>query len=106
MENLQTNLNAFKQPVPVMVNNANNQAGQKKTFNFPNVGVVNPPSISSTPIADTIVLNKQENPKMAYKLTAENLQYKKGAKLQTICSIGIAICGLIALLSGKKKPKP
>lgn len=105
MSNSLQNLNAFKQPAPTIV--SSNSNGAKSEFKYPNVGVVNPPTISKTPLADTLYLNKKENPQTAYKLTQQGKKYQNGFKFSSFSSIVILICGTIAFLSGKKKtPTP
>ena len=58
MNNSSTNLNSIRQPAPSV------QAPQnvERKFNKPNVGIVNPPTISRTPLDDTIAIKKKENP--------------------------------------------
>jgi len=99
MNNSSTNLNSIRQPAPSV------QAPQnvERKFNKPNVGIVNPPTISRTPLDDTIAIKKKENPKMAYKLTPKS---KKGLKLQSLFSLAIAGCSIGALLELLKKAKP
>ena len=94
-----SNLNSVRQPAPSVENTTG--APKKRKFNAPNVGVVDVPNISKTPLADEVALKKQENPRMAYKLTTNA---NKGFKLQGIFSLAIAGCSIGALLSLLKKP--
>lgn len=87
------NFTSIRQPAP-SVQNASVAPGERK-FNIPHVGVVMPPSISKTPLADTVATKKQENPRMAYKLTTNA---NKGFKLQGFFSLAIAGCSIGALL--------
>ena len=106
MNNAQLNLNSLRQPTPSVVNGQVQQSKQEvaassptRTFNLPKVGVVDVPRISTTPIADTLAIEKQENPRMAYKLTPKD---NKGFKIQNLFSLVLVGCAIAALLSGKK----
>lgn len=92
------NLNSIRQPAPSIQSVANEQ--KERTFNAPNVGVVDVPSISKTPLSDTLFIKKQENPRMKYLLSPKS---KKGFKLQNIFSLAIAGCSIGALLKLLKK---
>lgn len=97
MNNSPLNLNSIRQPTPSVQNpNGTNE----RVFNRPNIGVVNPPSISSTPIDDTLEIKRQENPKMAYKITPKS---RKGFKIQNLFSLGIFGCSIGALFELLKK---
>ena len=98
MNNAPANLNSIRQPAP-SVQNATGAQKERK-FNTPNVGVVTPPSISKTPLADTVAIKKQENPRMAYRLTSNA---NKGFNLQGFFSLAIAGCSIGALLKLLKK---
>ena len=98
MNNAPANLNSIRQPAPSVQNTS--AAQQERKFNIPNVGIVEPPSISKTPLADTVAIKKQENPRMAYKLTSTA---NKGFKLQGFFSLAIAGCSIGALFSLLKK---
>lgn len=97
MNNSPLNLNSIRQPTPSV---QNSQGATERVFNRPNVGVISLPSISSTPVADTLEIKKSENPKMAYKLTTKS---KKGFKLQNLFSLAIVGCSIGALLELLKK---
>lgn len=101
MNDASLNLNSIRQPAP-SVQDVKASPVERK-FNFPNVGVVMPPSISKTPLSDTVVIKKQENPRMAYKLTTNA---NKGFKLQNLFSLAIAGCSIGALFELLKKAKP
>ncbi len=98
MNNTPLNINSIRQPAPSTQNNENTQT--ERIYNLPKVGVVNPPVISKTPMADTLTIKKQENPRMIYKLTSNAF---KGFKLQNVFSLAIAGCSIGALLSLLKK---
>lgn len=85
----------IKQPEPNIIQEGTNP--QKREINAPKVGVVDVPNISTTPMADTLTLKKQENPHIIYKLTNNNIF--KGLKFHNILSIGIGACGIGALVS-------
>ena len=99
MNNATLNLNSIRQPAPSVA--TSNDTTQRK-FNLPTVGVVNVPSISKTPLGDTLALKKQENPRTAYKLTPEK---KKGSNFQNVISLLIAGCSIVALFTMKGKGK-
>ena len=101
MNNANLNINSIRQPAP-NVAQATSEV-QQRQFNLPKVGVVSVPKISKTPLADTLALKKQENPRTAYKLTIEN--NKKGLNFQNAISLLIAGCSIIALFSFKGKGK-
>ena len=99
MNNATLNKNSIRQPAP-SVANPNNSTQRK--FNLPNVGIVSVPSISKTPLGDTLAIKKQENPRMAYKLTPKS---NKGLNFQNVISLLIAGCSIVALFSFKGKGK-
>ena len=98
MNNSPLNLNSIRQPAPSVSNTK-----KERVYNAPNVGALAVPSISTTPLADTMAIKKQENPRTAYKLTPKS---NKGFKLQNVFSIAIAGCSIGALLELLKKAKP
>lgn len=99
MNNATLNLNSIRQPAPSVA--TSNDTTQRK-FNLPTVGVVNVPSISKTPLGDTLALKKQENPRTAYKLTPKS---NKGLNFQNVTSLLIAGCSIVALFTMKGKGK-
>lgn len=96
---------AIKQPKPSVgekAPEANIQA-QTKTVKKPKreivrpqVGVVDAPQISTTPMSDTITIKKQENPHTVYKLSSKN---KKPFHFQSAMSSIVAGCGILAVIS-------
>lgn len=94
--------NSIKQPAP-NINVSDNQKKQvadtpiKREIKRPNVGIIEPCNISTTPLADTIELRKKENPYTKYKLSKNN-KYK--SKFSTFTSIGIMGLSLSILLKG------
>ena len=99
MNNSPLNLNSIRQPAPDVTSSVQTTTAERK-FNVPNVGVVSVPSISKTPILDTLEIKKQENPRTAYKLTSKS---NKGFNLQTNLSLAIVGCSIGALLKELKK---
>ena len=101
MKSEQTNLN-LRQPTPNVVNGASKPVNNtpQRAINYPKVGVVDVPTISKTPLNDTLTLKKQETPKMAYKLTTKK---QTGLTLQNFFSLSIIGCALFALISELKK---
>ena len=97
MNNSPMNLNSIRQPAPSV---GGDDAQLERKFKLPNVGVVGVPTISKTPLGDVLALKKQENPKMAYKITPKS---NKGFKLQTFFSLSIVGCSIGALLKLIKK---
>ncbi|MBE7707340.1 MAG: hypothetical protein E7Z88_01405 [Cyanobacteria bacterium SIG27] len=97
MNNSPLNLNSIRQPAPSV---GGSEVQQERKFNLPNVGVVSVPNISKTPLSDVLALKKQQNPKMAYKLTPKS---KKGFNLQAFFSLSIVGCSIGALLKLIKK---
>ena len=91
MNNSSLNLNSIRQPAPSV-----SSAQVERIYNAPKVGVLNVPTISKTPLADTITLKKQENPRTKYKLTPQSF---KGFKLQNILSVTILGCSIGALFN-------
>lgn len=96
-------INSIKQPAPSIVTAANksseiqkNEVLQpKRKINAPNVGVVDVPNITKTPISDMLTIKKQENPRMAYKVAEK----KNGLfKFYNIATIGISAASLYCIL--------
>ena len=100
MNNATLNTTSIRQPAPSVA--STNDTPKQRKFNLPNVGVVNVPSISKTPLGDTLAIKKQENPRTAYKLSPKS---KKGLNFQNVISLLIAGCSILALFSLKGKGK-
>ena len=100
MNNSPMNLDSIRQPKPSV--GVSDVTKKERVYNAPNVGIVNPPTITKTPLEDTLVIKKQENPKMRYLLTPKS---NKGFKFHNIFSLGIIGCSIGALLSLLKKKK-
>ena len=104
MNSADVNFNSLRQPAPSVAGDLRQaevaDKKQAKIFNIPNVGVVDVPTISKTPMADTLVIKKQENPRTIYKLTSKG---NKGFNLQNFFSLSMVGCAIAALLSGRKK---
>ena len=93
------NLNKIKSPEPNLISKQEKEEPKRK-IKRPSVGVVNVPKISTTPLADTLALNKQENPHTIYKLTNKKNPF---VNIHNISSIGIFACaGIITLPLIKK----
>jgi len=102
MEN-NLNLNSVKAPAPnLSKNKAPEENKTKRTIKRPNVGVVSPPNISTTPIFDTMVQKKNENPRKKYKLTQKKHSF---FNMQNIISTCIVALGAVSLLSAGKNIK-
>ncbi len=69
---------------------------KKREIIRPNVGVVDAPKISTTPMRDTITLKKRENPHTVYKKTPKS---KKNFHFQGVMSGVIGVCGVASLIS-------
>ena len=96
--------NSVKQPLPsTMEDNSNVQNASSTTtetkeqrkYNRPNVGVVEVPTISRTPMADTVQIKKQENPYTVYKYIPKP---KITGNFQKYASIGTFVLGIGALI--------
>ena len=98
MNNAPLNIDSIRQPKP----SVGNTPSKERVYNAPNVGIVSPPTISKTPLGDTLAIKKQENPRMMYKLTPKS---NKGFKFHNLFSLGIIGCSIGALLSLLKKKK-
>ena len=101
------NLDSIRQPTPNVVGENsssikpdNKTKNEPKKFNLPIVGVVDVPTISKTPLVDTLVKKEQENPHIIYKLTPKS---NRGFNLQNLFSLSIVGCSIGALLSLIKK---
>ena len=90
-------LNLF-QPKPAIDSNKEAEKNYK-LIKGPNVGVINPPTISKTPLGDTLCLKKQENPRMAYKVTQNKA---KPDFLNTASFLLITACSIAAIFNFKK----
>ncbi|MBQ4647016.1 MAG: hypothetical protein IJB79_06680 [Candidatus Gastranaerophilales bacterium] len=98
MNNAPANLNSIRQPAP-SVQSANGAPVERK-YNTPNVGILEVPVISRTPLLDTMTIKRQENPRTIYKFTTNA---NKGFKLQNFFSLAIVGCSIGALLKLLKK---
>ncbi len=104
--------NNIKVPEPNVVNSTSkNTASESKDiqkrkaplrqYNRPNVGVLNVPDISKTPLTDTFIKKRQDNPQMKYKFKS-NTNYQQGLKPNAIVSIGILLAGIMAIFHKAK----
>jgi len=62
--------------------------------------VVDVPTISKTPLADTLVLKEQQNPRTIFKFTPKS---NRGFDMQNTFSLAIVGCAIVALLNLLKK---
>lgn len=104
MENNLTNLGAVKPPAPNVAQNSAQSTpaaaeNPKREIKKPYVGVLAPPNISKTPVADALVRKKEENPKTKYKLTEKKYNF---LNFQNISSAAITVLGICAAFSFKK----
>ena len=97
MEN--STVNKIKSPEPNLVTNKK-ETKPKRKIKKPNVGVVNVPKISNTPLADTLVMKKIENPHTIYKQTTSKYSF---LNLHNVSTIGIFACGGIMTIPHIKK---
>ena len=88
----------IKQPAP----SVDNTSVQKRKINRPNVGVVDVPNISSTPLKDTLTIKKQENPKIIPVQKPKKSSY---FKFQTVLSAIVTLCGIGSIINLIKKIK-
>ena len=103
-------LNSIKQPAPNIVSNSTNSKPEttketiepKRIIIRPNVGVVDVPTISKTPISDLLEIKKQENPRTVYRLDDNK---EKPPNLYNIASIVISASALYGLLNLSKSIK-
>ena len=90
-----------RQPAPSIVSsNTNGDEKKFKVVQNKNIGVIQVPKTTNTPLLDWIEFKKKENPKTVYKLTAK----ANGIKgLQITASIGVIFCGIASLVKLFKK---
>ncbi len=77
------------------VQNAETEKKEERKYNRPYVGVVEVPRISTTPMADTVEIKKQENPYTVYKYIPKP---KITGNFQKFASIGTFVLGVGALV--------
>lgn len=105
MDNSLNSVNLNKAPSPNFVDTtATKTVTAKRKLNMPNVGVVDAPKMSSLPLHDSIVKNKNENPKTAYKISFPKEKIK-GLKKDFILSLTILACSIVSIFSLKKSLK-
>ncbi len=68
----------------------------KRQYERPSIGVLNVPTISKTPLADTYVRKQKEFPHTKYKVNFSK-QRTQGLKPHALASIGIVVLGLIQI---------
>ena len=82
-------------------NNQNvEQQPKQRQYNRPQVGVLNVPTISKTPVYDAYVAKQKEMPYTKYKIA--NTDRIKNLNINNLISGSIFILGLISLFSRKK----
>ncbi len=99
---METSINAIKQPKPSTIPKEEQKKAvkPKRQFNRPNVGVVDVPKISNTPISDTMSKNKAQNPYITYKLDKNtNKKTKRNIDFNNFVSIAITALGIGSLAS-------
>ena len=102
-------ISKIKQPEPKIANPQIVEVQDKKykvIRNNLNIGVVDTPQTSRTPIRDWVELKRQENPYTVYKIKSKNYSMEN---IHTFASAGIVMCGIASLLSlikMLKKSKP
>ena len=97
---MEANLSTAKQPAPSVSEPKSEKIKQTRKYNRPQVGVVGVPNISKTPIEDTLVLKKKENPQIKYKFIATRGVLDKFSAFLTVSTV---LTGLLAILGLKKK---
>ncbi|MBR2069086.1 MAG: hypothetical protein IJ877_04905 [Candidatus Gastranaerophilales bacterium] len=97
-------LSKVKQPAPAIsgaVTETTDSQGKKyKIIQGPNVGVVDVPKISKTPITDWIELKREEIPHTVYKLSEKKYSLRG---MHTTVGLGVIACGIYSLLKIFKK---
>ncbi|MBR1617354.1 hypothetical protein IJ670_04315 [bacterium] len=93
METIKTNV---VQPKPSILNSEETKPKQLKFIKRPEVGILTPPKISTTPVADELYLRQQENPHKVYNLTPK---ITKIIDIHTI-SLFAVVGSLIAIILG------
>ena len=97
---METNSVNLFQPKPAIEDKSSAEKNKNyELIKSPNVGVIEPPVISKTPLGDTLCIKKQDNPRMAYKITP------KTTKLDLINSLSfilISACSIAALFGFKR----
>ena len=102
--NMENAISNIKQPAPSTIgNNQENKENQEKKYRIlpsRNIGMVDAPSISKTPLGDMISIKKEENPKAKY----QNYSNKKDLSAVNIISLtGVFVCSILSLLKLRKK---
>ena len=92
MENTSSLVSKVKQPKPSIL--AKNEG--KRVFNFPRVGVLNTPYVSTLPVMDEYTRKRRENPKIVYREVFKKLKF---FNLDNILSSAIAVLGGISVIS-------
>ena len=101
MNNAPMNIDSIRQPNPNVVGAKDASSNQPaKTFNYPKVGVADVPTLSKTPLADTLVIKEQQNPKPKLQLPKKS---NRGFNVQNLLSFTIFGCSIGALLMLLKK---
>jgi len=83
----------IKQPKPNILGENKIVETPRRVYNAPSIGIVQVPSISTTPISDAITITKQEHPKIRYKLTTNKFKNFKSENFLSAITIS---CGLAA----------
>ena len=111
--NVSNVLDIIKQPAPNLQTPQQKETKQEisqvqaddkpkyKLIQGPNVGVIELPKITKTPITDTLEIKKQENPYTIYKTTSQNKI--KLSSIHTLTTLATVACGFGALFGLFKK---
>ena len=104
---MESAVSKIKQPEPsVLTQNSKVTGADAKNYKViqynNNIGVVNTPKISRTPIRDMLEIKRRENPYTVYKLKFKEYIPEK---ISSIASAGIILCGIASLLKFIKKSK-
>ena len=94
---METSVNLLKQPAPSVENNSKLQT---RKYNRPQVGVVEAPNLSKTPVKDMVDLKKKENPYTIYKIKEKKNKY---FNFYGLTSLGVAVLGVLSAVKLIKK---
>ncbi len=102
---METTLQTIKQPKPSTAKSEEvlTIKKPKREYKRPEVGVVDVPQISKTPLSDTLVKRQEENPHIIYKIDKKDNKNLNFHNVLSLITVGLGITSFVSLIKSFKK---
>ena len=93
---MDNSIQKIKQPAPsISSSNIQDENKKYKIIRNANIGVIQMPKTSNTPLTDWVEIKRQENPRLKYKVT---FKQNKLPKFDTIAGLGVIVCAIVSVI--------